>query len=154
MGEEATAGTGALLASAALVDPAALGVDSAHAIGDTGAAVTLLAGLRDLLPGGTGRMERFWGAAGAAAELPVRSACMPLSFASHCPPTSYALRSSETPAAIDLLLSHHADASLLLSAVTASAAKVPAASLASGRALLAVAPDVEGALSTSVVSGQ
>ncbi|PSC71100.1 putative DNA-3-methyladenine glycosylase 2 [Micractinium conductrix] len=109
LGEEATAGTGALLASAALVDPAALGVDSAHAIGDTGAAVTLLAGLRDLLP--------------------------------------------ETPAAIDLLLSHHADASLLLSAVTASAAKVPAASLASGRALLAVAPDVEGALSTSVVSG-
>ncbi|PRW57206.1 receptor for egg jelly precursor [Chlorella sorokiniana] len=103
-GEAASAGTGALVAAATVVDPVA-GATSLP-IGSSGATVSLPSGF-------------------AAA----------------------------VPAGIQLRLAHSADASLLLTLITSSTASVPATTSAVGRALLAAAPTMDGALSVTVVSG-
>ena len=105
-GEAASAGSGALVAAAAVVDP--LAGATTLAIGGSGAAATL--------PGG-------WAAA--------------------------------APSGIQLRLAHSADAGLLTTLVTSSTASVPATTAsAAGRALLAAAPAMDGALSVTVVSGE
>ena len=58
------------------------------------------------------------------------------------------------PSGVQLRLAHTADASLLLTLVTSSSASVPATTASTGRALLAAAPTMDGALSVTVVSGE
>ena len=84
------------------------------------------------------------------------ASCACYKFSCHTPTLLYAppREPAGCPPAIELLLAHVADPSLLLTLVSSSTASVPGASV--GRSLLTTAPEVSGALpgSTTVVSGE
>lgn len=72
--------------------------------------------------------------------------------AQHLPAGQPASCIADNATAFRLMLAHYADASLLLVATSVSSAVVPA--VASRRLLAVAAPEVAGALSTTVVSGE
>ena len=135
-------GSSGLLAAAASV-PTSQADDESYALGSAGAA--FLPGFAALCAVQSGACER---------RLIAGCACLHAAHAhSPCPPRAPTLLAATCPATLSAYMTYAADPSLLLAVFAESSATLPG-SASRRRTLLADAPMVSGALSTTIVSGE
>ena len=147
-GESASVGGGTLVAAVGIADTTVLTAAARFDIGSTGASVTLREGFAELVRTEGGLRWAQAGAAGSA--VAAGSAAHPC--ARHlASPRACVPRPADT--SLQVMLAHQADPSLLFAVISSTQAEVP--SPTARRALLDTpTPEVIGAESTTLVTGQ